>query len=139
LDLIGNFRNQKTNCMKTNLYFSVMIFIFLGTLINGCKKLGIEEELRIDIGTYFQDDFVTIKMDDNVIFSDSISTNSVLGVSKILVFDYPIGKYEITVDVNGISKKEFFRHKKNRFIYISFKKENSDVSIIYPEEKYVYE
>ena len=116
-----------------------MIFIFLGTLINGCKKLGIEEELRIDIGTYFQDDFVTIKMDDNVIFSDSISTNSVLGVSKILVFDYPIGKYEITVDVNGISKKEFFRHKKNRFIYISFKKENSDVSIIYPEEKYVYE
>ena len=116
-----------------------MIFIFLGTLINGCKKLGIEEELRIDIGTYFQDDFVTIKMDDNVIFSDSISTNSVLGVSKILVFDYPIGKCEITVDVNGISKKEFFRHKKDRFIYISFTKENSDVSIIYPGEKYVYE
>jgi len=66
--------------MKTNF---VKKFIFLFALIpllvvNGCKKLDIEKELRIDIGTQFQNDVVTIKLDNDVIFSDSVSTNPIL-------------------------------------------------------------
>ena len=127
--------------MKTNF---VKKFIFLFALIpllvvNGCKKLDIEKELRIDIGTQFQNDVVTLKLDNDVIFSDSVSTNLILGVSKILKFDYPIGKYEMSVNVNGIEKRNKVRHKNNLYIYISFDKTSSEISITYPTEKYVYD
>jgi hypothetical protein len=72
--------NRKEKKMKTNF---VKKFIFLFALIsllvvNGCKKLDIEKKLRIDIGTQFQNDVVTIKLDNDVIFSDSVSTNPML-------------------------------------------------------------
>jgi len=127
---------MKANFIKKLIFLFALIPVLV---VNGCKKLDIEEELRIDIGTQFQNDFVTIKLDNNVIFSDNVSTNPILGVSKILIFDYPIGKYEISVNVNGIEKKDKVRHKKNRFIYISFDKPSSEISISCPAEKYVYD
>lgn len=127
---------MKTNFVKKLIFLFALIPVLV---VNGCKKLDIEKELRIDIGTQFQNDFVTIKLDNNVIFSDSVNTNPILGVSKILIIDYPIGKYEISVNVNGIEKKDKVRHKKNRFIYISFDKPSSEISISYPAEKYVYD
>jgi len=127
---------MKTNFIKKLIFLFALIPVLV---VNGCKKLDIEKELRIDIGTQFQNEFVTIKLDNNVIFSDNVSTNPILGVSKILIFDYPIGKYEISVNVNGIEKKDKVRHKKNRFIYISFDKPSSEISISCPAEKYVYD
>ena len=127
---------MKTDFIKKLIFLFALIPVLV---VNGCKKLDIEKELRIDIGTQFQNEFVTIKLDNNVIFSDNVSTNPILGVSKILIFDYPIGKYEISVNVNGIEKKDKVRHKKNRFIYISFDKPSSEISISCPAEKYVYD
>lgn len=127
---------MKINFVKKLIFLFALIPVLV---VNGCKKLDIEKELRIDIGTQFQNDFVTIKLDDNVIFSDSVSTNPILGVSKILIIDYPIGKYDISVNVNGIEKTDKVRHKKNRFIYISFDKPTSVINISYPTEKYVYD
>ena len=127
---------MKINFVKKLIFLFALIPVLL---VNGCKKLDIEKELRIDIGTQFQNDFVTVKLDDNIIFSDSVSTNPILGVSKILIIDYPIGKYDISVNVNGIEKTDKVRHKKNRFIYISFDKSTSAISISYPTEKYVYD
>jgi hypothetical protein len=127
---------MKTNFVKKLMFLFALIPVLV---VNGCKKLDIEKELRIDIGTQFQNDFVTIKLDNNVIFSDSVSTNPILGVSKILIFDYPIGKYEISVNVNGIEQTDKVRHKKNRFIYIAFDKATSEIKISYPAEKYVYD
>jgi hypothetical protein len=127
---------MKTNFVKKLIFLLALIPVLV---VNGCKKLDIEKELRIDIGTHFHNDFVTIRLDDNIIFSDSVTTNTILGVSKILNFDYPIGKYEISVNVNGIEKTDKFRHKKNRFIYIAFDKATSEIKISYPAEKYVYE
>ena len=127
---------MKANFIKKLIFLFALIPVLV---VNGCKKLDIEKELRIDIGTQFQNEFVTIKLDNNVIFSDNVSTNPILGVSKILIFDYPIGKYEISVNVNGIEKKDKVRHKKNRFIYISFDKPSSEISISCPAEKYVYD
>jgi hypothetical protein len=126
--------------MKT-IFVKKLIFLFalISVLfVNGCKKLDIEKELRIDIGTQFQNDFVIVKLDDNIIFSDSVSTNPILGFSKIITIDYPIGRYDISVNVNGIEKTDRVRHKKNRFIYISFDKSTSVINISYPKEKYVY-
>jgi S-adenosylmethionine synthetase len=127
--------------MITN-FVNKLIFLFALIpllIVNGCKKLDIEKELRIDIGTQFQNDFVKIKLDNNIIFSDSVSTNQILGVSRILIIDYPIGKYDISVNVNGIEKKDKIRHKNDMFIHISFDKLTSTINISYPTEKYVYD
>jgi hypothetical protein len=127
--------------MKANLlnkFISILALIPL-LVFNGCKKLDIKKELRIDIGTQFTNDFVIIRLDNIIIFSDSVNTNPILGVAKVLIIDYPIGKYEISVNVNGIEKKDTFRHKKNRFIYISFDKPTSVIGISYPTEKYGYD
>jgi len=108
-------------------------------ILSGCKKFNIEKELRIDIGTQFNNDSVIIKLDDDEVFSGNVFTNQIIGVGEILVFNHPIGCYEITVNINGIELKEKFRHKKNRFIYIAFDKASSKITITYPDEKYVYD
>lgn len=127
--------------MKTNFVKKLILLFALIPLMGGvgCKKLDIEKELRIDLGTQFQNDFVTIKLDNDVIFSDSVSTNPILGVAKILNIDYPVGKYEISVIVNGIIKTDTFRHKNNRFVYISYDQTTSAITIKYPDEKYTYD
>lgn len=122
--------------MKTNLLLLTLSILFISF---SCKKLKIEKELRIDVGTQFQNDVVTIKLDDDVVFSGSVSTNTVLGVSEILTFNYPIGQYHISVIVNGVEKTSKFKHKKNRFIYISYEKQTSDITISFPNEKYIYD
>ncbi len=125
---------MKTISKSALLCIIGFVFIFMG-----CKKLNIEKELRIDLGNQFNKEFVIIKLDDKVIFSDSATSNPLLGVAEVLVFDYPIGRYEISVTINGIEKKEHFRHKKNRFVYISFDRSSSEITITYPDEKYMYD
>ncbi len=105
----------------------------------GCKKLNIKKELRIDIGSQFQNDFVIIKLDNDIVFSDNVSTNSTTGFSKILTFKHPIGKCSISVSVNDVEKLDEFKHEKNRYIYISFDKISSEITISYPTKKYVYD
>ncbi len=121
--------------MKTHF-----LLLTIGLLMTfGCKKLNSKKELRIDIGTQFQNDFVVIKLDNKQIFSDSVTTNNTIGNSKILTFDYPTGSYDISVMINGIEKSDKFRHKKNRYILISFNKSSSEITISYPKEKYEYD
>lgn len=117
--------------MKTNFKekFTFLFVLSLVFILVGCKKLNIEKELRIDVGTHFQNDFVIVKLDDKVIFSDTVNTNHILGVAKIIVFNHPIGRHQISVNVNGIETIEGFRHKNNRFIYISFDKISSKITI----------
>jgi len=117
----------------------IIILLFCLPLLSACKKLGIEKELRIDLGTNFENDYVKIQLDDDVIFSDYATTNQTIGMVRSFVFDYPIGKYELSVAINGIEKTEKFRHKKDRFVYISFDRNTSNISIDYPDEKYVYD
>lgn len=127
---------MKTNFVKIHLFLFGLCLVFFSM---GCKKLNIEKECRIDIGAYFEKDFVIIKLDDEIIFSDSVNTSALLGVAEILKIEYPIGKYEISVNVNGIEKVERFRHKDNCFIYISFDNTSSEIKITFPSERYIYD
>lgn len=123
----------------TSIKFFILKLIILSFLLCGCKKLNMEKELRIDLGTQFQNETVIIKLDNTIIFSDIVSTNNLIGVAKIMTLNYPIGKYEISVSVNGNEKTDKFRHKTNRFVYISYDKNTSQISIKYPDKKYVYD
>ncbi|MFN5630020.1 MAG: hypothetical protein ACK48W_12130, partial [Bacteroidota bacterium] len=58
----------------TSIKFFILNLIILAILLCGCKKLNIEKELRIDLGTQFQNEMVIIKLDNSVIFSDSVRT-----------------------------------------------------------------
>lgn len=116
-----------------HLFILSLCFLFINS---SCKKLNIEKNLCIDIGTGFQNDFLTIKLDNKILFSDIANTNSVIGVAKQLEVKQPIGKYNLTININGIDKVEKFKHKKNRIINVSFDRKYSDIIITYPSEKY---
>lgn len=140
--MISSLENIKTEKAMKRILKKVIVpfFVLSITFIPlGCKKFNIDKELRIDIGTQFNNDNVSIKLDDNEVFSGNVSTSPLLGVGEILIFDYPIGRYELTVNINGVETKEKFRHKKNRFVYITFNKTSSKITITYPDEKYVYD
>lgn len=119
-----------------------LIFLFLlitSFITYGCKKLSIDKELRIDMTSQFQNDLVTIKLDKDVVFSDTVRTSSTLGVAKIIKLDYPIGKYEISVNVNGVEQTDKFRHKHGRYINISYNRTSAAISITYPDELNTYD
>lgn len=127
---------MKTTFSKNHFLIFACSLVFITA---GCKKLNLNKELRIDMGAHFQNDLVTISLDDEVIFSDTVTTNHVLGVAKILNFDHPIGEYTITVNVDDVEKSDVFRHKTDRFIYISYDESASKINITYPNEKYFYD
>lgn len=122
--------------MKTKILLLALSLFFISF---GCKKLNPKKELRIDLGTHFNNDLVTIELDNRIVFSDSVSTNNILSVAKILKYNYPVGKTTISVHVNGVVKTSKFKHQQDRFIHISYDKQTSDIRIIYPAEKYVYD
>lgn len=122
--------------MKTKIILLALSLFFISI---GCKKLNPKKELRIDLGTSFNNDLVAIRLDDTIIFSDTVSTNNSLSVAKILTDSYPIGQYQISVTVNGVEKTSKFRHKKDCYIYVSYDKSTSIINITYPKEKTLYD
>ena len=104
-----------------------------------CNNATLEEELRIDLGVNYDNDSVSIAIDDYEIFSGIVSTNHALGVGEIIVANHPTGRHKLTVDVNGTISSDNFRHKKGRFIYIEFDKATSKITISYPGEGYFYD
>ena len=124
--------------METHKKILKSAFLIL-TLI-GCDDPSSDNELiYIDLGTNFNNDKVKIEINKIAKYSETISTNHTLGLAKGLSFNLPVGNSEITVDINGIKTTETFAHKKDRFLYITFDKENSEIKIIYPDQRFVYD
>jgi len=115
--------------------FSILLLLLL---FGSCKKLNIKQELRIDLGSNFSNQHVKIKLDNELIFSQNISTNQMNGFAEIINLDYAIGKYKISVNVGGIEVMDKFRHKKDRFIKIDFDPTAQNVLISYPKDKIFY-
>lgn len=127
--------------MKSTIIKKLILPLVLisALLVQGCKKNRTQEELQIDLAAIFQDDFVTITLDGNQIFSDTISTNAIVGVAEIIKLNYPIGKLDLNVNVNGVSKTQKYTHKVNGYIVIGFNESASDISITYPKAKILYD
>lgn len=119
----------KTGC-------SILVFLLLFSFFS-CKKHNPKRELRIDFGTYFDNDHVRLSLDDEVIFDETLSTNNTVSVSKIFKANFPIGKYKLIVEIDGSTKSEKFRHKEGQFIYISLK--DSQIGIEFPDDYYYYD
>lgn len=121
--------------MKKFFVLSLLILLFTSS----CHKMNVKEELRIDLGTQFQSDDVAIKLDGKTIYSKTITTISILGISEIITLQHPVGRCKLSVNVNGKIVKDQFIHQKDRFIYISYQKPTETISITYPAEKYIYD
>ncbi len=119
--------------------YQISLFILLLFSLISCKKLSSDSELRINLGSQFQNDWVKVKLDNELLLADTITTNEVLGVAQVIQNDYPKGKYQLTVEVNGQTVSEKFRHKKNRFIVVNYSKSHETITIEYPSEKYTYD
>jgi hypothetical protein len=126
--------------MKTIKIILKSAFLILILTVLGCEKPSTDSELiYIDLGTNFNNDKVKIEINNVAKYSETISTNQTIGLADGVNFDLPVGNSEIKIDINGITNTETFVHKKGRFLYISFDKENSEIKIIYPEKRFVYD
>lgn len=125
--------------IKSTYIIAVLSIACVVCISLACKKLNIKQELRIDLVSQFKDEQVTIKLDDKVVFSDQVTTLNQLSVAKIVTFDHPIGRYEISVTVNGTEFKDKFRHKKDCYLIIYYNEATNEISVEYPKEKNVYD
>lgn len=125
--------------MKTKIKnISLLLVICMAISLSGCKKMGIKKRLRIDIDVHFKNNFVQLKLDDDLIFSDTTSTDNTIGFAESLTFNYPIGRYKLTVTVDGHEKSLKFRHKtKGTFIAISYSE--PEIKITFPAQEYYYD
>ena len=71
--------------VKKNRLFPICCLLCVCITITGCEKVGIKRKLSIAMMSYFDKDFVEIKLDDALVFSDTISTS---GLSSNSSFNY---------------------------------------------------
>ena len=87
---------------------------------------------------HFKNNFVELKLDDNIVFSDTISTDYTLSSAESLTLNYPIGRYNLSISVDGNEKELKFRHKtKGTFIAISYNA--PEINVKFPTQEYYYD
>lgn len=121
--------------MKTT---QTLFVLFALLLLVGCGKIGFKQDLRIDIGAIFNNDEVTVQLDDETVFTGTVTTDEILGFAKILTLKAKKGKRKLVVTVNGVEKTERFNQQKGTVIYIG-KKGASEILITFPEKPYDYD
>ena len=127
--------------MKTKLRILVFpLLLCFCITISGCKKMGIKRKLSIAMMSFFDKDFVQIKLDDALVFSDTVSTSGLGSNSASISLNYPIGKYKLTITINGTKISAKFRHKtKGTYIEVDYSKANSSITVSYPDKPSVIE
>ena len=132
-------KTMKTR-VKKNRLFPICCLLCVCITITGCEKVGIKRKLSIAMMSYFDKDFVEIKLDDALVFSDTISTSGLSSNSSEVSLNYPIGKYNLTITINGKEVSEKFRHKiKGTYIEIGYSKTNSLITVSYPDKPSIIE
>lgn len=127
--------------MKTKTKnLSLLLVVCIGISLSGCKKMGIKRKLTIAMMSYFKADFVQLKLDDNLVFSDTVSTSGLSSNSASVSLNYAVGKYKLMVIINGKEVSEKFRHKmKGSYIEISYSQSNGSIVITHPDKPSVIE
>ena len=114
-----------------------MILVF-GLVLSSCKKINQKTDLRIDLVSNFEDDYVILKLDDEIIFSDFVTTNHLIGVGEIIVLNRKKGEYKLSLSINGIEVEEKFKHVDGMYLVIGYD-DSSTISLDFPEEYIVYD
>lgn len=114
-----------------------MIILF-GLVLSSCKKINQKTDLRIDLLSQFEDDYVILKLDDETIFSDYVTTSPLLGVGEIIVLNRAKDKYKLFISINGMEVDEKFKHKEGMYLVIRYD-DPSTISLDFPEEYFVYD
>ena len=122
--------------MKHIYKFTLFIILF-GLIFSSCKKIEQKTDLRIDLKTHFEDDYVILKLDDETIFSDYVSTDYISGFGEIIVINHKKGEYKLSISINGHVKEEIFNHNEGMYIVIRFD-DPSTISLEFPDEYFIY-
>jgi len=96
------------------------LFIVLAIASVSCKKINKSEDLRIDLISKFENDLVTLKLDQEEIFSQYVTTDPFDGLSEIIIVNVPKGKYELTIIINSFEVETKFKHEAGRYIRICY-------------------
>lgn len=59
------------------------------------------EEVRVDLQSDFDRDHVAIELDGDLVFSDRVTTNHLLGLAEFISLSIPEGEHSIQAVVNG--------------------------------------
>lgn len=109
-----------------------------GLVLSSCKKFNQKTDLRIDLVSQFQDDYVILKLDNETIFSDYVTTNLIIGVGEIITHNCAEGKYKLSVSINGTEVEEKIKHKEGMYVVVGYN-DQSSISLDFPEEYYAYD
>jgi hypothetical protein len=135
--LVAIDSHTKMKIMKHILKYLLMIIVF-GLVLSSCKKINQKTDLRIDLVSQFEDDYVILKLDDETIFSDYVTTNHLLGFGEIIVLNRAKGKYKLSISINGNKVEEKFKHTEGMYLVIRYN-DPSTISLDFPEEYFVYD
>ncbi len=103
-----------------------LLLIGLAITSVGCKKINKSEDLRIDLISNFENDLVTIKLDQEEIFSKYVTTNSLDGFAEIIIVNIPKGRYQLTIKINSSEAETKFKHEAGRYIRICYENSSAE-------------
>jgi len=85
-------------------YFPLLLACCI--VLAGCDSADLEapsgpEAVRIDLQWNFEDDFVEIELDGDLVFAERVTTNDLLSLAKIVDYSLPAGEHTVHAVVNG--------------------------------------
>ncbi|MGN6491527.1 MAG: hypothetical protein ACTHLE_05975 [Agriterribacter sp.] len=116
--------------------------LLVASIFCACKKDKNTFTLGIDVQSSFNQDSVRIFIDGQELINKRLQTNYALGVCFVdgqVTTALNEGQHEIKVSINNaITKTETFNLHNNLYIGVN-SDQSSDVSLIYSNERFIYD
>jgi hypothetical protein len=83
-----------------------LLLLVLFLFATGCDSAepttpSTPEQVRVDLQWNFDGDHVAIELDGDLVFSDRVTTNHLLGIARFIDLSIPKGEHSIQAVVNG--------------------------------------
>lgn len=88
----------------------------------------------------FNQDSITIFLDNQQIFSKQVTTNNLLGLADVVApISKESGSHQLKIEMNGISTAENFNLQSALYVGINFNPTTKKFELIYSKEPFLYD
>ncbi len=117
--------------MKRNIFFAVLAMVFLSCKDQGTNQPqgSISRAFEIHLQTWFFNTPVVVSLDGSQIFSNTVSTGSILAFAAIIPVQTIQGMHKLTVTVaNSVSKDSIFMVSDTLYAGVNYNATNGNIT-----------
>jgi hypothetical protein len=124
----------------SGLFVIMMFQLGCDTNTTGAQPTGMANEFQIHLQTWYAQTPVIVAIDNVQVFSDTISTGSIIGIAAVVSPKVTNGTHSLRVTIaNAISKDTTFTIQDTLYISANYNSQNSQIIYYFTRNRFLYD